>query len=70
MADDYEVISQRQTSTLSQSGGLLDEWEIVFATIPEGIQDLVRVPISQRSAPVVREMIEAKVAEIKQIAAL
>jgi hypothetical protein len=47
MAEDWTVQGQGQGQAIGATGGLVDVWRVTVATIPEGIQFSVDVPLAE-----------------------
>lgn len=70
MADDYQVIAQRQTAEVRADGSLLDVWEVVVI-VPEANATLtVRVPLAAASPQQVDAAVRPRVDAAKAIAGL
>lgn len=69
MADNWHVVSQKQTSELTPAGQFIDVMEVYFDVNGVG-PGTVRIPVSQYSAETVREQIDAQAATMLEVHAL
>ena len=70
MADDYQIIAQRQTTEVVGAGQIQDVWEVTVS-VPEAAATLIiRVPLSDASPAAVDAAIRPRVDAAKAIAAL
>lgn len=60
----------RQITNLNGAGEFEDFMEVPFTTVPEGARGVVTVPLRQFTADFVRQLIEDRVAVIKEVGAL
>jgi vacuolar-type H+-ATPase subunit C/Vma6 len=70
MAADYEVIAQKQSTSLAASGGFQDVMNVTFKTVPGGVQGTISVPLTQYNAENVKALIEARVKSINDVGSL
>jgi len=67
MADDFQIIAQRQTSEITAGGQMLDVWEVVVI-VPDAQATLtVRVPLAASSPGEVDIAVRARVDQVKAI---
>lgn len=66
MADNWRVISQRQTTALTQDGRFDDVIEVTVEIIG-GTVITERIPVSQYNADTARARIEARVADVLDV---
>lgn len=69
MADNWRVINQRQTSTLTAAGSFTDVMEVSVETVT-GTVIQVMIPLSQYSAEYARTEIERRVADVLEVETL
>lgn len=62
MADTWRVVSQRQSSDITADGRFQEVMEVTVETVT-GTSLLVRIPLSQYSAEVAKQLIEQRVSD-------
>lgn len=74
MADTYTVLSQKQNTTISPTGGgFVDVWDISYRVTSgpsKGTMGTVSVPEEDHNAEYVKKAIEEKIASLDSIASL
>lgn len=63
MADNWQVVTQRQTSDITPDGRFVEVMEVVVQ-LDSGTTITERIPIDQYSAENAEQRIEARVAEV------
>jgi hypothetical protein len=66
--DGYTIIGQEQTHEIGADGKLLDVMEVTFQTEPEEFVGHVRVPLKSGWVTTARALIDARVAELRELA--
>ena len=69
MAKDWTVTKQTQTMQLNAAGQWVDAMKIEYTTT-EGAAGFIVVPLNTYTADTVRSLLDARVAQINEIAAL
>lgn len=66
MADNWQVVTQRQTSDITPDGRFIEVMEVVVQ-LDSGTTITERIPIDQYTPDVVRERIEARVDAVIEV---
>lgn len=69
MAEAWRVVNQKQTMMQTSGGQWIDAMKVDFQTT-SGVDGSVLVPLNQYGAASVKQLIEARVAQIDEIATL
>ena len=69
MAKDWKVTAQTQTMMLTSGGQWVEGMKVEFTTT-EGITGSITVPLSQYNASGVAELLDARVAQLNEVASL
>lgn len=64
----YEITSQGQTQELGANGNLVDVVQVTAASVPEGYEVQVRVPLGPGWPDAARALIEQRLAEMRSLA--
>lgn len=74
MADTYNILSQKQTSTINPAGtGFMEVWEITYKVTSgpaNGTVATVQVPDDEHDAAHVKDAIETKIQALNAVAQL
>jgi len=74
MADNYSILTQKQSTVINPTGnGFLAVWEVTYKVTDgpsKGTTAVVEVPDDEHDAAHVKEAIEDKIAQLDAIAAL
>ncbi len=63
MADNWQVVSQRQTSDITPDGRFIEVMEVVVQLV-SGTTITERIPLDQYTPEVAQQRIEARVADV------